>query len=64
MIHVPSYMRWLSEPHPPKAAWRNAAIGISLQPFWWQWGDVSRQFGGGRNHMFAIGPIRLAWRTC
>lgn len=39
--------------------WRYVAFGVSLNPFWWQWGWLHHG-GGGR--LFAVGPFRFAWR--
>lgn len=40
---------------------RYLGFGVSLNPFWWQWGDVTA-LGAWRNRMVAVGPFRIGWR--
>jgi len=35
-------------------------FGLGINPFWWQFGNVSHQIDRGR--MFALGPIRISVR--
>lgn len=53
-------MQTVFEDTPYKQEWKRAAIGISLCPFWWQWGFQRVGFGGGK--LFSVGPFRFAWR--
>ena len=40
---------------------KKLGIGIGLQPFYWQWGDVSLEWWSGQV-MYACGPVRISWR--
>lgn len=42
-----------------KRRWQRVALGVSLCPFWWQWGNVSVW---SDQKLWAFGPLRFGFR--